>query len=304
VSQNASQQDASHTAIPSVAVGVLCGIATASFWAAGLAAAKHGVAVGFTPGELAFHRYVWAGVLLLPAMARVGLSDLGGIGWTRGIVIMMLAGPVQAISAYTGFSLVPLAHGAVIQPGTTALVGLVLAFLVLGEPVKRTRVVGLVAILAGLLTLAGEAAATIGGHGVGGDLLFATAGLMWAVFTMFLRQWRIDGFAAARVVVVLSLLLYAPLYALLFGFDHMMSLGLVENLLQILVQGVFAGLAAIYLFGRAVTALGAGRASTFAALVPAFTILIGFIFMGETPTLVQLAGLAIVGIGFRLALKT
>jgi drug/metabolite transporter (DMT)-like permease len=69
------------------------------------------------------------------------------------------------------------------------------------------------------------------------------------------------------------------------------------------VQGVFAGLFAIYLFGRSVTALGAGRASVFPALVPAFAILIGFIALGEVPSIAQLAGLAIVGIGLRFALK-
>ena len=108
---------------------------------------------------------------------------------------------------------------------------------------------------------------------------------------------------AARIISFLSLLIYAPLYGLLFGFDRMIATGLFENLLQLVVQGVFSGFLAIYLFGRSVTALGAGRASTFPALVPAFTILIGIVVLGEFPSLAQLVGLAIVGIGFRFALK-
>ncbi len=126
---------------------------------------------------------------------------------------------------------------------------------------------------------------------------------MWAVFTICLRKWRISGIMAARIIGALSLLIYAPLYAFLIGFDRMIAAGLTENLIQIVVQGVFAGLLAIYLFGRSVTALGAGRASVFPALVPAFAILIGFIALGEVPSIAQLVGLAIVGIGFRFALK-
>ncbi|MGV3635267.1 MAG: EamA family transporter, partial [Pseudorhodoplanes sp.] len=136
-----------------------------------------------------------------------------------------------------------------------------------------------------------------------GDLLFATAGFMWAAFTTCLRGWRTGGMPAARVVGVLSLLIYAPLYAVLFGFERMAAAGLFENLLQIAVQGVFAGLLALYLFARAVSALGAGRASMFPALVPAITMLIGFLALGEVPTIPQLVGLAIVVFGFRFALK-
>jgi drug/metabolite transporter (DMT)-like permease len=102
---------------------------------------------------------------------------------------------------------------------------------------------------------------------------------------------------------MLSLLIYGPLYAMVFGFGRMAKAGLAENILQIAVQGIFAGLLALYLFARAVTALGAGRASMFPALVPAMTILIGFLALGEVPTLPQLLGLVIVLVGFWFALK-
>ncbi len=111
--------------------------------------------------------------------------------------------------------------------------------------------------------LAGEAITTIGGNAWTGDLLFATAGVMWAVFTTCLRKWRTSGIKAAQIVGVLSLLIYAPIHAVVFGFNQMIAMGLFENLIQVAVQGIFAGLLAIYLFGRAVTALGAGRASPF-----------------------------------------
>jgi len=66
---------------------------------------------------------------------------------------------------------------------------------------------------------------------------------------------------------------------------------------------VLAGALAIHLAARAVILLGAGRAAAFPAMVPPATILIGFVTLGETPTLLQLTGLAIVAIGFRFALK-
>jgi drug/metabolite transporter (DMT)-like permease len=114
-----------------VILGVACGAGAALFWAAGFVAARHGIAVGFSPADIAFHRFVWAGLLCLPLAARAGLSDLAGVGWVRGVALTLLGGPPLALFSYAGFLFVPLAHGGVIQPSCAALGGLVLASLVL-----------------------------------------------------------------------------------------------------------------------------------------------------------------------------
>ena len=103
-----------------VLIGMLCGTGAALGWAAGFVAAKHGIAVGFSPADLAFDRFFWSGLLLVPVVLRQGIADLGGVGWGRGIVMSVLAGPPQAMMAYTGFILVPLGHGTTIQPACAA----------------------------------------------------------------------------------------------------------------------------------------------------------------------------------------
>src|SRR5262249_32868241 len=196
-----------------------------------------------------------------------------------------------------------LGHGVVIQPACSALAGLVLAALALGEPAHAQRTLGAIAIVAGLAIFGGDAVTSIGAHGLAGDLLFAIAGLAWGVFCVRLRRWRVPGIRAAVVICVLSLLLFGPAHALLFGYERLIAAGLRENLIQMLAQGVLAGVLAIYLFARAVALLGAARASTFPALVPGFGMLIGFLTIGEVPSVLQLAGFAVVALGFWLALK-
>jgi drug/metabolite transporter (DMT)-like permease len=286
-----------------ILIGALCGVAASFGWAAGFVAAKHGVSVGFAPADLAFHRFFWSGLLLMPLVLRDGIKDLGGVGWGRSLVMSVLSGPPQAMVAYTGFILVPLGHGTTIQPACAALSGLILATLVLGERPTTQRIIGGITIIAGLLVFGFEALTTIGTHGVGGDLLFATAGVFWASFGILLRYWRVSGVRAIAAVGALSILVFAPLHALLVGYDGILRMSLAENLLQIVVQGILAGVLPIFLFARTVILLGAGRAATFPALVPGFSLIIGYLALGVVPSLAQLIGLVIVVIGFRFTLR-
>ena len=294
-----------HAAAPKsgVLIGALCGTAAALGWAAGFVAAKHGVSIGFSPADLAFHRFYWSGLLLIPFALRGGAIRLGGIGWGRGLVLTVLSGPVQAMLAYTGFVLVPLGHGTTIQPACAALFGLILATLVLRERPTLSRIAGGAIIIAGLVVFGVESLATIGTHGVGGDLLFATAGLFWATFGTLLRMWHVAGTRAAAVVGALSVLVFAPLYVVFVGYDNMFRMSLAENLLQVVVQGLLAGALPIYLFARSVTLLGAGRAATFPALVPGFSLIVGYLALGVVPSLAQLVGLVIVVVGFRFVVR-
>jgi drug/metabolite transporter (DMT)-like permease len=281
------------------AVGVICGIVAAGFWAAGFVGVRHGLNVGFSPADLAVHRYLWPGLVLLPVVLRAGIGDLDGIGWGRGILLTVLGGPVFAIIGYAGFLLVPLGHGGVIQPSCGALGGLLLATLVLREKLIVSRLIGALIIIGGLLVIAGEGAATIGAQGVGGDLALALAGFMSGAFATLLRLWRIAPMTAAAVISVLSLFAM-PIYWLIGGVAHLSALGWRENLLQAVLQGVLAGPAALYLLVRSITLIGAGRAAIFFSLVPPFVVLIGWLTLGEMPTLLQLTGLVIVLFGFQL----
>jgi drug/metabolite transporter (DMT)-like permease len=284
----------------SINVGIICGTGAALFYAAGYAATRHGLDAGFSPADLTIHRYLWFGLVMLPSVLRTGMSDLNGVGWGRGILLAVLGGPVFSIISFAGLLLVPLGHGGVIQPACATLGGLLLATFLLGEKFLVTRAIGGLIIVCGLSVIGAEAVSTIGVHGVAGDLMFVLTGLMFATFGALLRLWHIAAIPATAVISVLSLF-GAPVHWALDGFEHMITLGWRENLLQGVLQGVVAGPVATYLFVRTVALLGAGRAAVFPALVPPFVLLIGWLALGEVPTVLQLIGLAIVLLGFRLA---
>src|SRR5262249_21475616 len=114
-----------------------------------------------------------------PAMAY---AISAGWAWPKAARWRPVAGPPSPFLAYAGFLFVPLAHGGVIQPSCAALGGLALATLVLKEKLPARRAAGAAVIVAGLAVIGAEALATIGTHGLVGDLSFVTAGLMFAGF--------------------------------------------------------------------------------------------------------------------------
>jgi drug/metabolite transporter (DMT)-like permease len=291
--QRVSSLLAKHT----TARGVACGAGAALCWSLGFVAARQGVTSGLSPLVIALHRFAWPGLALLPLVARNGFADLRMVGLGRGATLALFGGLPLALLSYVGYVLVPLGHGAVIQPSCAALGGLVLARVVLKEDLPARRIVGAAVIVIGLGVIGAEALRTMGANGFLGDLLFVAAGSFFAIFGILVRLWHVAAMRAAAVTSVLSL---AGLPILLFSFNSMLAAGWLENAMQAVVQGVLAGAGAIYLFTRAVVLLGASRAVLFPSLVPPFTLLIGYLTLGETPSLLQLAGLVIVIAGFRL----
>jgi drug/metabolite transporter (DMT)-like permease len=281
-------------------LGVVCGLSAALFWALGFAGTRHGLKVGFTPVDLLVHRYVWSGIVFLPLVLRAGISDLCSIGWSRGLALMVLGGPVMSLISYTGFLFVPLGHGSVIQPSSATLGGLLLAAMFLKEKISASRLAGAVVIVGGLGVIGAESIGHIGADGVQGDLIFVLTGFMFAGFGALLRHWRISPVSAALVINVLSLLLL-PVYLLTGGLARVATIGIGENAIQALAQGVLAGPAALYLFAVSVQRLGVARAAVIPACVPALTLLTGWLLLGEPPTMLQTAGLVTVLCGFYLA---
>src|ERR1700741_2666981 len=176
--------------------GVAGGAGAALFWALVFVAARQGVTSGLSPLVIALHRFMWPGFALLPLVAKNNFADLRVIGLTRAAALAVFGGLPLALFSYVGYILVPLGHGAVIQPSCAALGGLVLSRLVLKEPLPPRRIVGAATIVIGLAVIGAEALQTIGAHGVLGDLLFVAAGSCFAIFGVLVRHWRIGAIRA------------------------------------------------------------------------------------------------------------
>jgi drug/metabolite transporter (DMT)-like permease len=283
-------------------LGIAVGIAMALGAASSFSVARGGILHGVRPEDITLLRFCVAGLIFLPFVIHRGLFRLAGIGWRLGIVLAITAGPLAAFLQVAGYAFAPLAHGAVLVPMSVTVFCSVLAVLLLKERQGPAHVVGTATIMLGLVLIGGEGL-TSGGAGVWiGDLMFIGSGLLWASYTLLFRYWRLDAVAGIAAVSVLSLAVMAVVYPLFFSVPHLLSLPARELALQAITQGLLSGTFATIAYNWVVVLLGAGRAVLFPALVPGLAIVIGIPVLGETPSLVQLLGLACAMLGLAIAL--
>lgn len=284
--------------------GYLFGLTLAVGSAFGFAAARAGILGGLSPNELVLMRFGVAGLLLLPFLIRWGLLDLAGIGWRRGLILALFAGPAFSLLQMGGYAFAPLAHGAVIAPATVTILSTIAAGLLLGERLGPAHLVGAALVVAGVLLVSWDGLATsaAGGQSWIGDLMFFLSSVLWVGFTICLRHWRLDALRATAVVSVLSMLITIPGYLALVGFDRLASLSVAALAVQGVMQGALMGVVTLLAYGRAVALLGVSRAVLFPATVPAFSVLVGIPVVGEIPNLTQIAGLSLVTIGLLVAI--
>ncbi|QWA11967.1 DMT family transporter [Sodalis ligni] len=283
--------------------GLVSGLLAAVIWGGFLVVSRQGIAAGLQATDLAFLRYLTAGLILAPWLACHSPQRLTGMGWRKGVCLALLAGPLFIVVGASGYHFAPLAHAAVIQLGMLTLVSIVLAALLLGERPGIPRIAGLLVIVAGLAVTAGPGLLYGSSRAWVGDMLFALAGSMWAVFTVLQRQWKIAPLQATAVVSVLSGLIYTPIYLFTGGVRIFSEISPAMFLEQIVAQGVLSGVIALFAFSRAVQDLGASRAALFPALSPGVAMLLGIPLTGEYPTSLQIVGLVILTAGVALSVR-
>lgn len=290
------------TAASGLAAGLAWGLLAAAIWASYSVLARLAVKAGLSPGDLTLLRFAPGALIMLPFVFRWGWRDLAGIGWRRGLVLTVLAGPGFSLLFMTGFTLAPLAHGAVVAPAFQMLTGLTLAALIAHQQWTRETAIGAAGVLVGLACIGGDSLL----HGEGrmtllGDALFAAAGTCWGLFGALSRRWQVDPLRVTGVVVVLSFAMVAPGFVLLADWQRLASAGPGMLALQVLAQGLGAGLVAVLAFSRAAALLGSGRAAFFGAMVPGAAALLAIPVLGEVPSLLQVLGIVAVVAGLLVA---
>jgi drug/metabolite transporter (DMT)-like permease len=283
--------------------GYAWGLFAISIWVSWMVATRAGANSSLDTFDLAALRFGSAGLILLPFALKHGL-DPRRIGWGVWAALVCGAGIVYAIASAAGFWYAPISHGSVMLPGTMPMFVAILSVLILGEKIVGPRRAGFVLIPLGVIVLVFAGAH----HGTGGEwrgqLIFASAALLWAIYTIAMRKSGLAPLTGAAIVCVWSAILYLPpyaLYAFATGGAGLAGAGWGEIALQTLIQGVLSSVVALYAYNRAIAILGSSRGAALGSLVPVLATLAAIPILGEWPAGTDWLGLAAITVGVYLA---
>lgn len=280
-------------------VGVLCGIAVIALFSGFTLVSRLGLASSLKPMDIAALRFGIGGLLLLPVWLHHGLA---AIRWRDAAALAFLGGLGFALFAYAGFSLAPASHGAVLLHGTLALSTSALAWLFFSTTVRGWRALGLAAILLGILAMAWDSLAASTSRQWLGDGALLLASLCWSGYGLLARRLGLAPAHSASIVAVLSMACFLPVYGM--WPDKAIFLATWHELaLQGIFQGVLMGAVSIFVYSRAVAALGAVETALFTAAVPCVTTLAAVFLLHEIPSALALCGVVVVTAGMAISVK-
>ena len=281
--------------MPSVFLGYVAAVAAVIFSAGWQLATRAGVTTTLTPVDLALFRYVIPALVLAPIWWRYGV--LPKSVRPHLLVLMLLgAGLPFGLASSVGAQFAPAAHMGTLLPGTIPLFVALLSVLALKETVAPGQILGLALIVSGIAAMGSNAIATAQTGMWRGDLLFLAASLLWSIYTIAFRKSGMSPWHSAAVISFWSGIVVIPLWYFS-GAGHFTTAPIGDVLIQVLWQGLFAGVGVAGCFALAVKFIGPSRAAASVALIPACAALGGWLLLGETADALTLAGIAAATLG-------
>ena len=279
-------------------IGWLCAGLVLLIWLAFQISGRLSVRQALTPWDVAGLRYLGALLGVLPLVWRRGIPRLPA---RRAGVLVALSAFGFPLGAYVGFSLAPVAQGAVILFGALPIATALLGAGLFGLRVPRTQLAALPVIAAGIaLTAFGSGFAGAGAGGAWrGDLCFLLAVACLAAFTLLLRRWAIGALDAMITLSIWGLPLYLPFWVWVLP-SHLTAAPVGAAVYQLIVQGPVTAVGAMFLYSRAVNALGSGPPTLVAALVPGLASVLAWLLLGERLGHAGIAGVALATAGMVL----
>lgn len=270
-------------------IGLICTFTMLFIWTGFMLVSRLGARATFTPWDIALLRYTGAAFAIIPVIAIHGWPRIPP---GRAAALVFTASIGFPLAAYAGFQFAPAAHGGVLLPGTLPVMVALLGWAFFGAHWTRSQLAALALVIAGVALLGRDAWDAHPGAWRG-DLLLLLACANWGLYTLLMRRWNVAALDAVIIIAATTLPVYLPFWY----FALPTKLGEAPwgaAAFQLFYHGILAVVVALFLFNRALAALGAMTLTTITAVVPGLAALLAWPLLGERLGLGGLLGVALV----------
>jgi len=288
-------------AVKERALGVSTAVAAVTIWAVFLVNTRFAISSNFSVEEVLTLRLVTASIVTLPFMIKLGVL-LRGQGFVSTIMIALVPSAVAPYIISSGLFYASASDSGALAPGTLPFWAALFSFLLIGEKPSKLRLVGLLAIATGALSvgLLQMLDGSSNPESWKGHLLFLLGACLWAIYTIYFKQARLRPVQGLVVGLFWGTLLLVPVLFMT-GEVSFSNVSIREIVWVCLLQGVLIGVLAMILYSIAIRCLGAAQTGAFGALTPILALFGGVVFLGETITTGGVMGIFLVAVGVILA---
>ncbi len=278
------------------------------YWAAAVAvlisasypvATRAGVTGSFTAQELVTLRFGVGALLFLPYLLLQFRTIRRG-AWLQGVPLTLCQGVAMGALVICGLQLAPASHAAALGPGVNPAWVALLGFVVFARRPSPRIIIGALLCAMGVLGLAWWSTADRNAAVLLGDAMVLAASALGALYVLQLRNWGVGSIQGAAIVSFYSALVVVPWY-LWSAPEPLSRVPPLELIWQVLWQGVLIGCVALIALNHAITQLGAERSSALAASVPVLSAILALGFLGEVPSMPEVAAFLAISAGVSIA---
>jgi drug/metabolite transporter (DMT)-like permease len=262
-------------------------------------ATRAAVTGSFAAEELVTLRFGVGALIFLPYLL-MHCRAIGREAWLRGVPLTLFQGAGMGALVIFGLQFAPANHQAALGPGVNPAWVAILGFVVFARRPSPRIVVGAALCALGVLVLTGWGVARHNPIVLAGDAMFLAASALGALYVLQLRSWGVSAMQAAAIVTVYSGMIVVPWHLWSAG-GSLWRQAPLELLWQTLWQGVLIGCVALIALNHAIARLGAERSSALVALVPALSAMLALVFLGEVPTIAEIAAILAISAGVSIS---
>ena len=280
-------------------VGVLCWLLSA-----GVYIAAKWVSSEMPPWALCFWRVLIAWAILMP-IVRQHFGDMVALMRARLLELLAIGGMGLAICQ--GMIFVGLEHADATTAGIIIalipIITMILARLILAEPMGRWQVIGSILAFSGIVVIIikGSPAVLMRLDLNPGELWIVAGAFCFSLYTVLLRRAKFDLNRLALLVLLLGLavLTALPFYLFELVADERSTLTS-SGLIALAYVAIPGGAVMYYLFNLSIEALGAGRAGVLLYIQTIFIAVLAYLILGEQLQRYHLEGAALIIAGLLL----
>jgi drug/metabolite transporter (DMT)-like permease len=281
-------------------------ILTALFWAVTTIVVRH-VRDESPPIGLSFWRTLVAFVIMLPFCLRAIIQqwDMVRQHWKLLALLAFLLWIGGNALLFVSLQYTIAINAAVINSVEPLLI-VVFAWLLFRDEFTWRQGIGLALSLGGVLVLitAGSVERLLSLDLNRGDLIVTGAYVAWGLYAVLLRKLPrgLDYRVTVAAILGFGALFLFPIY--LFEAIYVRpTLPTATTLITIAWLATFSSSLAMILWNYGILQLGAARAGQYLHLIPAFTIVLAIIVLGETMGVHHIAGIVLIAIGLIIAAR-